>query len=77
MAVVPRGATCTYTEVFTVEIPEAELRQASPEGYRFKVFARLGPGAEVIIPKVQIAALLARIDADRLPGAKPAAQKAN
>ena len=63
----PAGVTCAYPEVFTVEIPEVELRQAAPEGYRFKVFARLGPDAEVIIPKVQIAALLARIDGQRLP----------
>ena len=73
----PAGVTCAYPEVFTVEIPEVELRQAAPECYRFKVFARLCPDAEVIIPKVQIAAPLARIDADRLPGAKPAAQRPN
>ena len=71
----PAGAICAHTEVFTVEIPEAELRQAAPEGYRFKVLARLGPDAEVIIPRVQIAALLARIDGERLPSVKQAAQR--
>jgi hypothetical protein len=65
------GATCAYSEIFTVEIPEAELRQAQPEGYQLKVFARNGPGAVVAISKPQIAALLARIDADRHGKAKP------
>jgi hypothetical protein len=71
------GATCAYGEMFTVEIPEAELRQAAPEGYQLKVFARNGPGAVVGIAKSQIVALLARIDADRLAKAKPGPQKAN
>ncbi len=71
------GATCIYSEVFTVDIPEAELRQAAPEGYQLKLFARNGPGAVVGLPKAQIVALLARIDADRLAKAKPGPQKAN
>lgn len=71
----PPGAKCSYGELFTVEIPEAELRQAAPEGYQLKVFARNGPGAVVSIPKAQIVALLARIDADRVARTKPGAQK--
>jgi hypothetical protein len=63
--------------VFTVDIPEAELRQAGPEGYQLKLFARNGPGAVLGIPKAQIAALLARIDADRLGKARLAPRKAN
>lgn len=73
----PPGAKCSYSEVFTVEIPEAELRQAAPEGYQLKVFARNGPGAVVAVPKAQIAALLARIDADRVARTRPAGQKTN
>ncbi len=70
------NAACTHSEVFTVEIPEAQLRQAPPEGYQLKLFARNGPGAVVGIAKAQIAALLARIDADR-GKAKPGPVKAN
>ncbi|MBX9592596.1 MAG: hypothetical protein K2X43_25185 [Hyphomonadaceae bacterium] len=71
----PSGSMCAYGEVFTVEIPEAELRQAAPEGYQLKVFARTGPAAVVTIPKAQIAALLARIDADRATRTKPGVQR--
>jgi hypothetical protein len=72
------GATaCVHSEVFTVEIPEAELRQAAPEGYQLKAFARNGPGAVAGISKSQIVALFARIDADRLAKAKPGPKKAN
>ena len=71
------GGPGTHSEVFTVEIPEAELRQAAPEGYQLKLFARNGPEAVVGIAKSQIVALLARIDADRLARAKPGPQKAN
>ena len=71
------GSSCVYTEVFTVDIPEMELRQAAPEGYHLKVFARHGPDAQFIIPKVQIAALFAGLDADRVASPKTASQKPN
>jgi hypothetical protein len=59
------GSSCPYGEVFTVDIPEPELRQAAHTGYRLKLFARTGPEGLVSIPRSQIADLLARIDADR------------
>ena len=73
----PRRMTCSYTEVFTVEIPAAVLRQAAAEGYNLKVFARHGPNAQINIPKVQIAALLARIDGDRRDRLQAVSQKPN
>ncbi len=66
----PPGAKCAFTEVFTVDIPDAELRQAPAAGYQLKVFARKGGDALVTIPKAQIVGLLARIDADRGARAK-------
>ena len=68
---------CTHSEIFTVEVPQAELRQAPSEGYQLKVFARNGPSAVVGIPKATIVALFARIDADRGGKAKPATPKPN
>jgi hypothetical protein len=73
----PPGAMCSFSEVFAVEIPDAELRQAPAEGYQLKVFARNGPGVTVTIPKAQIAGLLARIDADRVARGKAGAAKTN
>jgi hypothetical protein len=71
------GATdCVHSEAFTVEIPQAELRQAGPEGYQLKVFARSGPGVTVGLPKATIVAMLAKIDADRSAKAKPGPAKA-
>jgi hypothetical protein len=68
---------CVYSETFTVEIPEAELRQAPPEGYQLKAFARNVPGATIGIPQATVVAMLARIDADRAAKVKPAPRKAN
>ena len=50
-----------------VEIPEAELRQAPPQGYQLKLFARNGPDALVTVPKSSIGRLLERIDGERRP----------
>ncbi len=68
---------CVHSELFTVEIPQAELRQAGPEGYQLKFFARNGPEAVAGIPKATIVAMLAKIDADRPAKAKPGPPKAN
>jgi len=59
------GNECPYLELFTVQIPEADLRAAAAEGYRVKVFARNGPEILIGIPKMVISNLLAQVDADR------------
>jgi hypothetical protein len=61
---------CVYEERFTVEIPQAELHSAPPEGYPLKVFARDGGDATITIGKRDIEQLLAALDA---PGAQSAA----
>ena len=54
-----------------------QLRQASPQGYALKLFARNGPEALVTIPKASIVSLLERLDRDRrAPGEKQPAQAA-
>jgi hypothetical protein len=52
------GSSCPYGERFSVEVPEAELRQAPAPGYQLKLFARNGPDALVTIPKAAIVRLL-------------------
>ena len=59
------GAGCTYFEVYTIDIPETELRQAGPTGYPFKIFARVAGERLLTIPKPLIDELLKKIDADR------------
>ena len=64
-----RGS-CVYEERFTVDIPQAELRGAPPDGYQLKVFAREGGDATITIGKRDIEQLLAALDT---PGAQSAA----
>jgi hypothetical protein len=70
------GSSCPYGERFSVEIPEAELRQAAAPGYQLKLFARNGPDALVTIPKAAIVRLLERIDRERDPPAEAKPAKA-
>jgi hypothetical protein len=56
---------CIYTEVYTIDIPESELRQAPATGYQFKIFARIGGERLMTIPKSLTTDLLQKIDADR------------
>jgi hypothetical protein len=56
---------CPHEEIFAVEIPESDLRQAPAEGYALKIFARSGPEAVITIGKDRIGALLAEVDAAR------------
>ena len=51
-----------------IGIPQAELRQASPDGYQLKVFARDGSDMLVAIPRGVIERLFAKID--KQPGPK-------
>ena len=48
---------CQHTEVFFVEIPEQELKQAGPDGYALKIFARGGTNLTITIPPGLIARL--------------------
>jgi hypothetical protein len=70
------GSSCPYGERFVVDIPEGDLRQASPNGYQLKLFARNGPEALVTMPKGSIARLLEHIDALRRVPADPKPAKA-
>ncbi|HKZ96597.1 MAG TPA: hypothetical protein VJ045_06415 [Hyphomicrobiaceae bacterium] len=56
---------CVYDEIFTVEIPETELRGAPSDGYQLKVFARGGGDAVVTVPRATIERLLAAVDKQR------------
>jgi hypothetical protein len=53
--------SCVFEERFTVEIPQAELRSAPPDGYQLKVFARDGGDATITIGKRDIDGLLAAL----------------
>jgi hypothetical protein len=56
---------CIYTEVYQIDIPETELRQAGPAGYPFKVFARVAGERTLTIPKALVDSLLHKIEIDR------------
>jgi len=53
---------CSVTERLMIGIPETELRQAPPSGYKFKVFARDGSEALITIPQDAIEQLFAKLD---------------
>ncbi|MFA9551036.1 MAG: hypothetical protein ACERIL_08215, partial [Hyphomicrobium sp.] len=59
---------CSVSETLMIEIPETELRQASPDGYKLKVFARDGSDMLIAIPRGAIERLLAKLD--KQPGPK-------
>lgn len=63
------GNKCPHEEIIAVSIPVAELRRGTAEGYRFKLFARIGPDVLVTVPKELVVNLLASIDG------KPAADR--
>lgn len=69
------GNECPYSELFTVFLPDAQLRTAGPEGYPIKIFARNGPDLLIAIPKPLITSLLAKVDADKAAGGVTVAGK--
>jgi outer membrane murein-binding lipoprotein Lpp len=62
------GNVCPYSDLFTVFLPEQQLRAAGPEGYPIKIFARNGPDLLIAIPKPLITSLFAKVDADKAGG---------
>lgn len=56
------GDQCPHEEIVAVTLPLADLRRVSAEGYRFKLFARIGPDVLVTIPRDLVANLVASID---------------
>ena len=59
---------CVVNETLMIGIPEAELRHASPDGYKLKVFARDGSDMLIAIPRGAIERLFAKLD--KQPGPK-------
>jgi hypothetical protein len=66
--------SCPLDEMYTVEMPEADLRASAAKGYALKVFPRTGPDMIIMIPPEMIASLSALLDKERARG--PAARKA-
>jgi hypothetical protein len=58
---------CPLDELYTVEIPEAELRGARTTGYPFKVFPRTGKEIVLTVPPEMIGSLLTQLDAAKAP----------
>lgn len=56
---------CPLDELYTVEVPEADLRAASRAGYRYKVFPRVGQDILVTVPPETIATFLALLDKEK------------
>lgn len=59
---------CVVNETLMIGIPQPELRQASPDGYKLKVFARDGSDMLIAIPGRAIEQLFAKLD--KQPGPK-------
>lgn len=53
---------CIFTEHFTIEVPEEELRAAPASGYELKVFARSGHATKLTVHKADIDALFLALD---------------
>lgn len=58
-----KAGSCEHKEVVTIDIPEKDLRQTGNEGYRLKLFPKIGEGVELNVPKSLIVALFAAVDA--------------
>ena len=53
---------CPLDELYTIEVPETELRAATTKGYRYQVFPQVGPDILVTVPAPTIAAFFALLD---------------
>ena len=56
---------CPLDELYTIEVPEADLRAAGAQGYRYKVFPRVGPENLITVPPETVAAFLALLDKEK------------
>ena len=56
---------CPLDELYTIEVPEADLRTAGKKGYRYKVFPRVGPEILITLPPETIDAFLALLDKEK------------
>ncbi len=54
--------SCNHKEIVLIEIPEPELRAVGNEGYRLKLFAKIGNGVELNVAKKLTDALFATVD---------------
>jgi hypothetical protein len=66
---------CPLDELYTVQIPEADLRAARTTGYPFKVFPRVGNEILITVPPEMIGSLFKQLDASRASGKMAAATK--
>ena len=68
--------SCLVDEILQIDLPVQGLKQAGPQGYPIKLFARSGPHVQIDIPAVWIANLFAKVDADNAIAAAPQPQSA-
>lgn len=57
--------SCPLDELYSVELPEADLRAAGKKGYRYKVFPRVGPEILITLPPETIDAFLLLLDKEK------------
>jgi hypothetical protein len=55
--------SCDHKEIVLIQIKEAALRAVGNEGYRLKLYPKIGQGVELNIPKSLTVALFATVDA--------------
>jgi hypothetical protein len=55
--------SCNHKEIIMIQISEPELRAVGNEGYRLKLYPKVGQGVELNIPKSLTVALFATVDA--------------
>ncbi len=56
---------CPLDELYTVALPETDLRAAHKSGYAFKVFPRVGTDVLVTVPIEMVTSLFVLVDQDR------------
>lgn len=56
------GSQCPHEEILAVTLPMADLRKMTGEGYRFKLFARIGPDVLVTVPRDLVTNIVASVD---------------
>lgn len=56
------GHQCPHEEIVAVTLPLADLRRVTGEGYRFKLFPKIGPEVLVTVPRELAANIVASVD---------------
>lgn len=56
------GSQCPHEEIVSVTLPLADMRRVGAEGYRFKLFPKIGPDVLVTVPRDMVVNIVGSVD---------------